>query len=176
MKTETLFKKGTMVNVSPDANFSSIDEARTFKSAGFIGRVMHNFYEGDPFVHVEVIDACGHRRDPDAYDLLLTRYLTPVATAAAQTAPVSTDAAKARAYDALTTQLNMLLELAPNDPPRMSKYLNSSGAHEDMGRYDMANRIRAALTHAQRVADEPSHSDDPEVETRRFETVEVNGE
>lgn len=76
---------------------------------------------------------------------------------------------KARAYDALVAQMNVLLELAPNEPPRMSKYLHETDAHEDMGRYDMARRIRNALAHAQLVADEPAFE---EVDTKRFEVTE----
>lgn len=80
---------------------------------------------------------------------------------------------KAKAYDMLTTQLNGLVQQFEGAFANLGGGLNMVGYGYLRGKADAAEAIRAALTHAQLVADEPPHSDDPEVETKRFETVEV---
>lgn len=82
-----------------------------------------------------------------------------------------TDAAKARAYDALVAQLGELAQrwedlYAKEADSRKANYMYYAGFS------GAAYQVRKALTHAQLVADEPPISDDPEVVTRKFEVTE----
>lgn len=170
MNAETLFKKGDMVNVSPDADFSHGHRVY-FQKTAFIARVGFDQLAHARWIDIEAVDSDGNITHEEAFDLVSPEYVTRIEAPAA---PVSTDAAKAKAYDALVAQLGgMTQEWQANYLRNVSDQTDNMYTHGyRFGKQDAASQVRAVLMHAQLVADEPPVSDDPEVETRKFETVD----